>query len=562
VFSTKLYYLAQNTSHWRRAAFIIHKKTKPGLILNPDQDLQFRDDLNRFGLPVEAWIDFRILADWVSKGVPIPVIAMLDYILSKQYNDGSWSADGIIPSSGSTYRSLEICAFLDFGLSNEQVAKGVHYLENALIDGGLQSPGPIPGAPIEVGTTARCLHTVSMLRPDSCAIAKIKNYLENAIFFDGDLACWHTDAELASTDEGVTGASGLALHALLKTGSDVSSLNGVVRWLVQMQNNDGGWGELKGGPSNVDNTFNVLRALKISLRERADVNGLEEALRKGQNYVFKRSHIAREVEISNLAMSLRARLLFIDDPYDVKIMRVLEAITDRVDEWYSHKAPFYNAVLIVGLALAEWLSMAISAGNPYARRRRNKDKALAFLLNFPVQMPGFYPGSKVGVVESLLNGLATTRLHSLANFIEGSLTFRDINSMCLTVLIFFGVYVNSDLIKAVMLPNEPFTFTAPLLAIYLSWLLFKWHNRPSAMNFFSTTLLAGMMAWGLTLWLGLSNGHIEKALNNMAMGSPELWRLMLFFTLFIDIGKQMISGANLDRLLIDSRKKDMEIIRR
>lgn len=555
MFSTKLYYLAQNTSHWRRAAFIIHKKTKPGLILNPDQDLQFRDDLDRFGLVVEAWIDFRILANWISKGVPIPLIAMLDYILSNQNHDGSWSVDGVIPSSGATIRSLEICALLGFELPNKQVTKGLHYLKNALKDGGLQSPGPITGAPIEIGTTARCLHTASMLQPDSRTITNIKNYLENAIFHDGNLACWHTDKKLPSTDEGITGSSGLALHALLKTGSENSSLPSAVRWLVQMQNSDGGWSELKDGPSNVDNTFNVLRALKVAVQKDGNVDGLKEALRKGQNYVLKKSHIARKAQISNLAMLLRARLLFIDDPYDVEIMRVLEAITDRVDEWYSPKAPFYNAVLIVGLALVEWLCMAKSAGNPYAHQRRNKDKALTFLFNFPVQMPSFYPGSKGGFVEKMLNGLAATRLHSLANFIEGSLTFQDISSMCLTVLIFFGVYVNSDLIKAVMLPNEPFTYTAPLLTIYLSWLLLKWHGRSSAVNFFSTTLLAGMMAWGLTLWLGLSNGYIEKALSNMAIGSPELWRLMLFFTLFIDIGKQMISGANLDRLLIDSREK-------
>ena len=555
MFSTKLYYLTQHTSYWRRAALIIHKKSNVGLALNPDQDLQFRDDLCRFGLPVEAWIDFRVIADWVGKGLPIPLIAMSDYILSKQNSDGSWSADGVIVNSGSTYRSLVMCALLGFGSSNEQIDNGLDYLENALIDGGLRSPGPIPGAPIEIGTTARCLHTVSMLRPDSCAIGEMKNYLENAIFLDGNLACWHTDADIASTDEGITGASALALHALLKTGSDVSSLHCVVRWFVHMQNDDGGWSERKGGLSIVDNAFNVLRALKFALQKGFKVDGLEEALQKGQDYIFDNRHITRKAEISSLAMLLRARLLFINDPYNVEIMRVLDAITDRAKEWYSPQAPFYNALLIVGLALTEWLSMSRSACNPYALQRSNKDKALTFLLDFPVQMPCFYPGSKGGIVEKLFNGLATTRLHGLANFIEKSITLHDISSMCLSVLIFFGVYVDSDLIKAIMLPDEPFAYTTPLLAIYISWLLLKWRSGLSALNFISTTLLAAIMAWGLILWLGLSNRHIEKALSNMVIGNPELWRLILFFALFIDVGKRLISMTHLERLFIDPREK-------
>ena len=161
MFPTKLYYLTRHTSYWRRAAMIIHKKSDAGFALNPDQNLQFRDNLCRFGLPVEAWIDFRVIADWVGQGLPIPLIAMSDYILSRQYDDGSWSADGVVVNSGATYRSLELCVLLGFGSSDKQIAKGQHYLEKALINGGLQSPGPLPGAPIEIGTTAR-LHEAGL----------------------------------------------------------------------------------------------------------------------------------------------------------------------------------------------------------------------------------------------------------------------------------------------------------------------------------------------------------------------------------------------------------------
>jgi len=558
MFSTKIYYLTQHTSYWRRAALLIYKKSHVGLALNPEQKLQFRDDLCQFGMPVEAWIDFRIIADWVSQGLPIPLIAMSDYILSKQYDDGSWSVDGFVPNSGSILRSLELCALLGFGSSDKQIATGLDYLENALINGGLQSPGPIPGAPIEIGTTARCLHTISRLRPDSCAIGKMKNCLENALFVDGDLACWHTDADIASTNEGITGASALALNALLKTGSDVLSLSCVVRWFVCLQNPDGGWSERKGGTSSVDNTFNVLRALKVAFQKGLKVEGLEESIQKGKDYTFDDKHITRKADISRFAMLLRARLLFADDPYSTEIMRVLDTITDRADEWCSPQAHFYNSLLITGLAIAEWLSISRTAGNPYAWSRKNKDKALTFLFDFPVQMPSFYPKSKVGIVENFLNELTTTRLHGLTNFIERSITIQDISAMFLSVLIFFGIYVDSDLIKAIMLPGNTFVYATPLLAIYISWLLLKWRSRPSTLNFISTTLLAAIMAWGLIWWLSLSNDQIETALNNITIGNPEFWRLILFFALFIDIGKRLISRTHLDRLLLDPIEKRLE----
>lgn len=118
------------------------------------KQLQFRDDLCQFGLPLAAWTDFRIIADWMSQGLPIRLIAMSNFILSKQYDDGSWSVDGFVPNSGSPSRSLELCALRGFGSSGKQIATRLDHLENALINGGLQSAGPIPGAPTEIGTTA------------------------------------------------------------------------------------------------------------------------------------------------------------------------------------------------------------------------------------------------------------------------------------------------------------------------------------------------------------------------------------------------------------------------
>jgi len=551
---TNLYYIANHTGQWRRAALLIHKRCGH-LALHPEMNLEFRDYMGKYGLPVEGWVDFQIIAAWIRDGLPIPLATMLHYVLSEQRKDGSWSVDEIVPNSGAMIRSLELCGLLDIDESLDQVRLGLEYLEEALQDGGLQFPVPLPGALIETGTTARCLYTLSMLRPHSTKINEIKHYLEQTILLEGDFACWHTVNSIQSVAQGITGASALALHALLQVDSQHDGLVKVVHWLVQRQNPDGGWGEKIEGLSSVDNTFNVLRALNLAYKQGLSVKGIEEALEKGRCYVYEKKHLDVHCQISSLAMLLRVRLLFAKTPYDPEIMQVLDAIAVRTNEWYNPKAHYYNAILIIGLALSEWLVKARSIDNPYAHSRNKGDKGLAFMLDFPVRTPPFYQGARDGAIERLLDALVTTRFNGLAPLMEDSITFRDVTAMFLTLIIFSGVYVNSDLINAILLPNasNQTSYLIPFVSIYGIWLWLKWRIRPNTVNFFATTGLAWFLSWGIIQWLGLSNKDILNVLQEMTNPS-SLWRMLLFFALFIDIGKHLVSKLQLDKIFTQHHK--------
>ncbi len=205
---------------------------------DPEVALNKRDLLVQYGIPVEAWIDLRILETWFRKGLPIPIVCLFSYVLSLQREDGSFSVDGVVPNSGATYRSIELALLL--GLKdNSRVRKAADYLVNSLREGGLASPGPFEGALLEVGTTARFLHI--LYRFDSLsyrdAVESMRDFILSRAYVRDNEAAWHTDVPpdgIDNIDSCITGATSLALYSLclLKKSEDRDLTNKGARWLV------------------------------------------------------------------------------------------------------------------------------------------------------------------------------------------------------------------------------------------------------------------------------------------------------------------------------------------
>ena len=533
---------------WRRAAYLLHRESPHGLALNPDDPLEFRDQMDRYHLPSEAWIDFRILTRWIRAGVPIPLIVILDFVLSQQCPDGSWSVDGRLPNSGACYRSLEYAARMGLGDKDVRLKKGLDFLEISLEKGGLRSPGPLPGMPLEVGTTARCLHVFSLLRPDSPAVLEMQSWLYARLFVSGELACWHTDYVIDDPNQGITGATSLALFALLRCGApDREMVGRVVRWLLRVQNPDGGWPDKPGALSSIDNTYNVSRALLEARKRGVTIEGLNEALAKTEQFVYQPVHL-HSASPSSLAMTLRARLLFTRGAFDRPVIESVDALEQCKEHWYTPTAHYYNAILICGLALAEWLDKAREEGNPYERTRDSR--GLRFLLDFPVDIPPFCPGYRGGIYERLLGALAAGRMYPAASLIEETFTIRDFGGMVLGLILFFAVYVDADLLHAVMVRGEGHAYTLPFGLLYAAWLLLKWRDRSTTLNFLATTLLAWGLAMGLMAWLGTAwktGGEIPSWHD---WRDPAFWRLGLFFALMIDAGRRLVRQTHLDRIFI------------
>ncbi len=480
--------------------------------------------------------------------MPIPLIVILDFVLLQQRSDGSWSVDGRLPNSGACYRSLEYAARVGLGGKDARLEKGLDFLETSLEEGGLRSPGPLPGMPPEVGTTARCLHVFSLLRPDSPAVREMQSWLYARLFVSGELACWHTDYAIDDPDRGITGATSLALFALLRCGNpDRETLGRVVRWLLRVQNPDGGWPDKPRSPSSIDNTYNVLRALIEARNLGIAIEELNEALKKTEQFVHLPVHLDN-ASPSGLAMTLRARLLFAQSAFDRPVVESLAALERYKERWYTPAAHYYNAILICGLAVAEWLDKAREEGNSYERTRVSRGQR--FLLDFPVDIPPFCPGHRGGLYERMLGALAAGRMYPAASLIEETFTIRDFGGMVLGPILFFAVYVDADLLRAVMVRGEGHAYTLPFALLYAAWLSLKWRDRSTTSNFFATTLLAWGLALGLIAWLGTAwktGGGIPDWHD---WGDPAFWRLGLFFALMIDAGRRLVHQTHLDRIFI------------
>ena len=527
---------------------------------DPEVSLSRRDLLIEYGIPVEAWIDLRILETWFRRGVPVPLACLLGYVLSLQREDGSFSVDGIVPNSGATYRAVELALLLDSG-ENTKVRKAVEFLVRSLQNGGLASPGPVEGALLEVGTTARFLHVLYRFDGEtySEAIESMRSFLLSRACSGKDETAWHTDLppeELESPDSCISGATSLALYSLCLLGreEDGELINGAVRWLLRRQK-EGGWSDSPEGNPNVDNTFNAVRALKASqdFLEPALRTEVERSLERAEKFLQEVDPYSLRT-VSLRAMHLRAMLLLTEDPLDKKVLRSLKALTDLKDRWFSREGHLYNEMLIAGIALGEWLRSVRT--NPYRLAREGYEE-LKDLFSFPVEIPPLLPGHRDGVGERILNFLAKAhRGYKLAEKLSESITVRDIVSLIIATFLMLGVFLSEDFLRALILPERDHKVdlysTILVLSLYLLWLFIKFRFRESFLHFVSTTLLSILIAlfllWG---WLRYSNEMVSSLLKEGEF--LPLLRVLVIFSLILDVGRRLINVSELDRIILSRR---------
>ena len=122
---------------------------------------------------------------------------------------------------------------------------------------------------------------------------------------------------------------------------------------------DGGWSDVADGKSNVDNTFNAIRALSAS-EEMLDSDlkaEVKRSLDKAKEFIKNvDSHSLKAVSLR--AMCLRAALLVFRDPLDKVVLERVESLVKVKDRWLSKDGHLYNEMLIAGIALTEWIRRA------------------------------------------------------------------------------------------------------------------------------------------------------------------------------------------------------------
>ena len=560
-----LYYISLSSDVWRRVYLLLNDVFGSD-IPDPRKDLDKRDLLIKYGIPVEAWIDLRILEKWFRANIPIPLVSMLGYILSLQRDDGSFSVDNVMPNSGATYRTIELALLLGFH-GDRRVMKAVDFLVSSLIDGGLASPGPVEGAVLEVGTTARFMHILTRLVKDKGfekfepTIEDMRRFLLSRVYISNDEAAWHTDLdreEIGDIDKCITGATSLALYAmsLLDKPEDGELVSKVCRWLLRQQKDDGGWSDAKGGTSNIDNTFNVVRALTHSQKflDSQLASKVKESLSKAKTFVDSINPYELRT-VSLRAMLLRSRLLIHEDPLHKGIIDAIDALTDMRQNWYSPGRHIYNEILIAGISLAEWVGkLHLCNINPYEIAKGKESKSFKFLFSFPVEIPPFFQGYRDGLGERLLNFLTKLKCNrSFIRFLNESVTIRDIVALIMATFLMLGLFFSEDFIQAIVLPKRNYLVdiysTVVVSIIYGFWLVLKFRFRNSIPHFFMTTLLALAISYFLIEgWLQFSNELIMDTVKSNKL-LPEL-RLVLVFSLLIDAGRRLINISEIDKMFL------------
>ncbi len=523
------------------------------------KSFEMRDYLCHVNLPPESWIDLRVLEKWAILEIPIPLISIFIYLEDIQ-EDGSIKINGI-PNTGATYRFIELAGLL--GLSEcKSVKMAKEYLESKLLNGGLQAPGPIDGALVEVGTTARALHIFKNCFPESLSIKQMGHFLKSRAYIhtQKEYLCWHTDKlpeEIEYNEECIVGATSLALYALIKIGYlDEKETEWGCNWILDCQNKDGGWPDKKGNPSNIDNTFNSIRALKSALEGGILNNEIKERVRNSLKRAFEYISSLRDknLGVSALAMKLRSLLYLYDDPLNRKTIEVLNRLIEKKDFWYRPDRHIYNEILLCAITIAEWRKSMLQKHGTLKLLQKEGTSIEDFLMRFPVEIPPFYKGFKNTLGEKIANWLTRQRCKpSVVNAVSESITLQDIVALILSFIIMTGVFINTDFIKSITFKLQgPLNNWVNILVggFYLLWLAVKFKIRINLLHFFITTLLTlGLSYFVVFHWLRLSN-EIVKALTPLL-----LFRLMLVYAMVLDIGKRAIDVSRLNAFFLPRHRQ-------
>jgi len=570
-----LYYLPLSSDTWRNAYLMLRDYLESANCENHRLLLNVRDKLEDFNVPKEAWIDFKVLEAWFNEKVPIPLASTLIYLLNRQRSEGFIYVDPYVPHSGATYRTVELALLLGFG-NHKKVLKAVNYLLNSLEGGALLAPGPVEGAVPEVGTTSRFLHVLLRLKDNypeelgeevKSAIEEMRRFLLSAsVEYDSALAWPDAIVDKGEASSPVVGATSLALYALSLLKKDRSAVEKGVRWLIKVQNPDGGWPDVEGKPSNPDNSFNAARALKESLNLVEDeslIKRINDSLKRAEEY-FLRSNPFEEKYVSSVAMNLRGRILLTED--EERAYEAAEALIEKRDQWYGQEAHLYNQLLVSAVALAELRNFLLKRKklSPCKELVSPSNPTLKFLFSFPVEIPPLFPGYKDSLGEKLLNAFVEKTPFSLPvglfKTVINSTTLREISSLFIATVFSLAFIFDSKLIEAFVLPLTPkgspldLFSTTFVVFVYALWLTTKFRMKVGVFNFLMTTFLSLAIGYALIrYWLFYANPLIKEVFEKEHY--LALIRLTLIYALLLDVGRRLINVSQIDKIFSKSGRR-------
>ncbi len=190
--------------------------------------------------------------------------------------------------------------------------------------------------------------------------------------------------------------------------------------------------------------------------------------------------------------------------------------------------------------------------------RDSKHNGVRALFSFPLEMPPLLPGYRDGVGERFLNFVAKARHgYFFVEKLSSSITARDIVSLIMATIIMIGVFISDDFIKALILPyrNEDVNVysTSVMSGLYILWLLIKLRFRDNFLHFLTTTALSVLIATFIVFgWLRYSDELVSEIIISGEV--LPITRLIMTFSLILDVGRRLINVSDLDKILLTKKK--------
>lgn len=438
-----------------------------------------RDALDRVELPRDHWVVLDAAANWLRHDIPLFVLMALWFLRERQRADGSWfrRPTSGIAETGVAYRYVELATLCgEVWESDISLRRAVQWLESIqLPNGGF--PTFILSDTHEVGTTARALRILVALGRSELLerLNAMANLLtQTAIPIDAGKCAWGMiDGEGLTYP--MTGATALTLLALLTYPSQSNVVQLGLAWLIEAQNPDGGWAEVVGNPSKVDNTFYAIWALHLAAKqgliESQRATALTERARDWLNSFISGRH--RPTSLSDMAFALRALIRF-EGAAAKPTLFWLDRLSLYMMDGLRDESDLYGETEIVAIALMEWVkAMHANGVQKVWLWTMNEGKATQ-LWEMP-SLPPLFLRRETGL-QDLLYSIAYSRLWlRIVDRLSDLAVPETVVGVLLGLFVVMGV-LDDGVLRALTLENDVLretTMNIFLFGVNLIWLLVK-----------------------------------------------------------------------------------------
>ncbi len=264
-----------------------------------------RTDLDKYGLKRSDWPILMTMRNWVEKNLSYPEVLALSFMRKEQVTDeaenktfGYWLEKGQRKTAlGSVFRTLWAIFRSGESLTSHYLLNGIEFLLlNQNEDGGFP---PFIESVSDVAAVARILYVLvevcksaqesDLKQRVETAIEKAILFLENSVDWKGEYYGWYLAPE---TDKNYEkdfniAATSIALYGLLYVNRGKDLLRPAIKWLLKVQNPNGGW---PADNPKYDETYWTLRGFSTFLKINPGddlCDELSESIEKAINWIIK-----------------------------------------------------------------------------------------------------------------------------------------------------------------------------------------------------------------------------------------------------------------------------------